>query len=69
MVTSKEKTGVSKVQRFLDKLPFTDERMGDWLADKEAEYRMLRFSAKDAKEKALRDWHTYMEPNADSAHY
>lgn len=54
----------STVQKFLDKLPAADENKQNWLIDKEAEYRMMGYSEKDAKEKAMLDWCTYMVHSA-----
>ena len=31
----------------------------NWMADKEAEYRLSGFNKKDAKEKAMADWYQY----------
>ncbi len=54
----------SSVQKLLDKLPAADENKKNWLIDKTAEYRMMGYSAKDAKEKAMSDWHIYMAHGA-----
>lgn len=35
------------------------KRRENYLADKEAEYRMQGWSRTQAKEKAMHDWHTY----------
>lgn len=37
---------------------FVRPNFSDWMADKEAEYRMAGFGEKDAKEKAMSDWYT-----------
>lgn len=47
---------------FLEDMGLWDERQ-DWLDNKEAEYRMMGMPAKEAKEKAMSDWHTYQVPN------
>jgi len=46
----------------LEDMGLFDERKA-WLDDKEAEYRMNGMSEKDAKEKAMSDWHIYKVPN------
>lgn len=38
------------------------ERMENYLIDREAELRMSGLTEKEAKEKAMEDWHTYYAP-------
>lgn len=51
-------------QKFLDSLPDPDEARKNWLIDKTAEYRLMSYSVKDAKECAMKDWQTYMADDA-----
>lgn len=46
--------------------PQKNDAQANWLIDREAELQVGGCSEKEAKEKALLDWHTYMEPNTDS---
>lgn len=40
------------------------ESKDNWLTDREAECRLNGLPAKEAKEKAMLDWHTYMAQSA-----
>lgn len=43
--------------------PTDEEFMTNWLIDRENELKMNGLREKEAKEKAMEDWHTYQAPN------
>lgn len=56
---------MKKLLKFLDGLGHPDDPRDIWIADKEAEYRMNGLDEKEAKRKAMEDWHTYQSPNVE----
>lgn len=54
------------VEKFLAEMPVADEAKSNWLIDREAELELSGYDPKEAKEKALLDWDTYMESKSES---